>query len=147
MSGTVLAGCLIALAKLAMQLAVARNHEPLFERALGRIGLKVGHQHRRRRRQIVRVDDLQQMLGESRELVVHLELHPPRQEAETLQQPLDVGISALEPLQPQPPGDLRELAGEFPAQLAQVLEFSVVVFEQTGIHQCSLVRLASSTLT
>ena len=87
------------------------------------------------------------MLGEARELGVHLELHPRGQEAEPFQQALDIRIRALETFQPQPARDLGKFPGEFSAHFAQVLQFPVVVFEQPGIHQRPLARLDSSTLT
>jgi len=75
------------------------------------------------------------VLREARELGVDLEVDARRHEREALEQPLDVRIGALERLQPQPARDLRELARELGAHLADVVELAVVVLEQPRIHQ------------
>ena len=54
---------------------------------------------------------------------------------EPLQQALDVRIGALEGLEPQAAGDLRELARELAAQLADVVQLLAVVLEKARIHQ------------
>ena len=82
--------------------------------------------HRRHRRQEVRVERLEQVRDESRELGVELELHARRQEGETLEQALDVRVGDLEPLHAQARRDLRELLRELGAHLAQVTQFLVV---------------------
>ena len=77
-----------------------------------RLGCIWTSDHRRRRRQIVGIDHLQQVLGEPREFGVDLQLDARRQKGESFQQSLDVRIGALEGLQPQPAGDLGKVAGE-----------------------------------
>ena len=67
----------------------------------------------------MRIDVLEQVLGEARELRVDLELDPRRQESEPLQQPLHVGIGALEAVEAEAAGDLGELLRELGAHLAQ----------------------------
>ena len=111
-------------------------------------GLKLRDQHRRGRREVVRVDDLEQRLGEARELRLHLELNAGREEGDPFEQPLDVRIRHLEAGHPQPGGDLRELLGELGTHLAQVLQFSVVVPEQARVHYFTReeTRSAISTL-
>ena len=87
-----------------------------------------------RGREVVRVDDLEQPLGEARELGVELELHARAEERGAFEQPLDVGIGDLDALHPQAAGDLGELLGELGSQLAEVAELAVVVVEETRIH-------------
>jgi hypothetical protein len=58
----------------------------------------------------VRIQHVEQRVGDLRQLVVELLADPRRQEGEALQQPLDVGILALVGLQMEPGGDLGILA-------------------------------------
>ena len=90
-------------------------------------GCELRDQHRRRRRQVVRVDDLEQRLREARELGVELELHARGQKADALEQPLDVRIGDLEAAHAEPRGDLGKLLRELGAHLAQMLQLEVVV--------------------
>lgn len=80
------------------------------------------------------IDHLQQVLRKGRELGVDLQLDPGRQIGETFEQPLDIGIGTLEAAQAQAPGDLRKFRGELPADLADMLQLAVVVFEMSGVH-------------
>src|SRR5690606_12433642 len=67
-------------------------------------------------------------------LRVELELDARRQERETFEQPLDVGIGDLEAFHAEPAGDLRKLARELRAHLADVLQLAVVVAQETRVH-------------
>ena len=111
------------------------------------VRLKLRHQHGRRRREVVRVDDLEQRLGEARELGVDLQLHPRRHEAGAFEQPLHVRVGHLEAAHAEPGGDLRELLGELAAHLAKMLKLEVVVVEETGIHYATRVGARSATST
>ena len=85
----------------------------------------------------MRIDDLEQRLGEARKLGVELELHARRQKPDAFEQPLDVGIGDLQPVHAEPGGDLRKLLGELGAHLAQMLQLEVVVLEQARIHHAT----------
>ena len=82
----------------------------------------------------MRVDHLQQVLGEHRVLRVELQLHARGKKSEALQQPLDVRVGALETFQPESPGDLGIFARKLAAHLADVLQLAVVVAQQARIH-------------
>ena len=77
--GLVAAGRLFALADAAEEHGAAGNERPLGERAFVVIGFEMHDGHRRRGGNIMRVDDLQQVLREFRVLGVELELDPGRQ--------------------------------------------------------------------
>jgi hypothetical protein len=79
------------------------------------------HGHRGNRRQVVRIDHFQQVLGEHRILRVELELHACGEKRETFQQPFDVRVRALEAFHAEPAGDLRVRSRELRAHLAHVL--------------------------
>ncbi|MPM83396.1 hypothetical protein SDC9_130460 [bioreactor metagenome] len=93
--------------------------------------------HGGRGREIVRVDQLQQTLRETRKLRVHLELNAPRQQGETFQQPLHIRVGHLQALHAQTAGDLGMFLRKLLAQFADVGQFAVVIVEQTRVHQLS----------
>jgi hypothetical protein len=93
--------------------------------------LQLRHHHRRRGRQVVRVDDLEQPFGEARKFGVQLELHPGGQEREAFQQAFDIGVADLDAIHAQAGRDLRELLRELGTHLTQVLQFLVVVAKQS----------------
>ena len=70
------------------------------------------HEHRRRRREIVGIDDLEKRLREPRELGVELQLHAGGEKRGAFEQPLHVRIGNLEPAHAEARGNL----GELPAQ-------------------------------
>jgi hypothetical protein len=82
----------------------------------------------------VRIDHLQQVLGEGGKLGVDLELDSGGQEGKAFQQTLHIGVCALEGLQPKARGDLGHLLGEFAPHLAHEAQLAVVVIEQAWIH-------------
>ena len=132
--GPVVARSLLAPPQQAAHHRPARDAHPRGQRPLVQAGLHLHHRHRGDGRQVVRVDQLEQVLGEAGELRIDLQLHPRGQKGEPLQQSLHVGVGALERLQPQSPRDLGKLAGELPAHLPQVLELAVVVVKQPRVH-------------
>ena len=125
----------IVAAEQAAHRAASRNG-PLAggERGLLRIRLQLRNHHRWRRREIVRVDDLEQRLREPRKLCLELQLDARRHEAEAFEQPLDVGIGDLQAAHAKPGGNLRKLLGELGAHLAQVLQLEVVMLQEPRIH-------------
>ena len=125
------------------QSRAARQPETRYQAGLVGIWLELGDSHRRRGSQVMRVDDFEQMLGKTRKLFVDLELNASRHEREALQKTLDVGVRTFQPLQSEASGDLREIPCELTAHLANVLKFTVVIFEQPWIHgHALLIRVA-----
>ncbi|MCY1431831.1 hypothetical protein D9M71_478080 [compost metagenome] len=98
--------------------------------ALGVVGLELHHGHGRQRRHVVRAYRVEQLLGEARELRLHLQLHPRREETETFEQALDVGVGHLAVLQPQASRGFGIAAGELRAHFEQVVQLAVVEFQQ-----------------
>ncbi len=95
----------------------------------------------------MRIDHLEQVLREARELGVDLELHACGEKREPLEEPFDIGIGTLEAVEPQASRDLRKLLRELPAHLAHVLQLAVVVVQNPWIHQPGLCRVLSATVT
>ena len=102
--------------------------------ALRRIELKLDDGLRRHGPEVVRVEHVQQRLGDFGELIVELAMHSAGQEREGFDQTLDVGIFAGIRLQQQTAGHLgiffRELAGH----LADELQLAFVVGQQFVDH-------------
>ena len=84
--------------------------------------------------EIVRVEHVQQRLGDFGELIVELAMHSTGQEREGFDQTLDVGILAGIRLQQQPAGHLGILFREFPGHLADELQLAFVVGQQFVDH-------------
>src|SRR5690606_234651 len=143
---SVLAGRLLTAAQVRAERGAARHPNAVRERPLAPVRTQLHDGHRRRRGEVVRIQHREQALGEARELAVDLELHACGQEREALEEPLHVRIRALEPIEPEPARDLRILARELAAELAQVLELAPVVREQAFVHQ-SLSPPASEIIT
>ncbi|MND81255.1 hypothetical protein D3C80_730420 [compost metagenome] len=133
-------------AKGGAQHAATGQGETSTERTFVRIGLHLHHGHRRRRCQVVRVGDLQQVVGEGRVLGIELELYPCGQVGKTFEQTLDIGVGAVNAGQGQTPGDLRVFPGEFCRAFTDVLQFLVVQLEQARVHG-RLRRSAGATRT
>ncbi len=127
MRGAEFAGGALAGADQAAQRALPRHDDACCQPAVFQIRLQLHHRHRRQRRQIMRVDHLQQVLGEHRVLRVQLELHARGQKREAFQQPLDIGVGAFERVQAKPAGDLGILARKLRAHVAHVLQLAGVV--------------------
>ena len=124
---------LLARAEPAHQARVAIDPVAVGEVAGARIGLERDHDHRRRGRQIVGVDHLEQMAREARELVVELALDARREKREPFHQALDVGIAAAVAIERQPAADLLVLLRELPGDVAQMPQL-VVVIPERGRH-------------
>lgn len=63
----------------------------------------------------MRVDHLQQVLGERRKLVLDLELDACGEECEPLQQTFHIGVCAFKAGQSQTAGNFRKFGGKFTA--------------------------------
>jgi len=140
--GSVLARGLLAVPYVGPQNATAGYPEAFGQDSLAIARMELDDRHRGGRSQVVRVDHRQQVLGEAREFRVDLQLHARSQEGEAFEQALHVGIGTLERLEPQPPGDLRELARELSPELAQILQLAVIVGEKPVVHQSVRARFA-----
>lgn len=131
MGGPVFARRLLVLAEQAAQRCAAGDADPIVQAALRQVRMDLHHAHGRNRRQVVRVNHVQERLGETRILRIHLELDPGRHVGESFKQPLDVGVRALEFLdeafQTQAAGDLGEGARELAAHLGQVPQLPLVI--------------------
>ncbi len=103
---------------------VAGGHLPL--RLVER---ELHDRHRRHRREVVRVEDVEQRLGDFGELVVDLQVDATGEKRERFDHALDVRILALVVLEQQPPGDLRVLVGELRPHLPKKAELALVVIE------------------
>lgn len=118
--------------------AAARHLGAGRERGIVEVGLHLRDQHGRRRREVARVDELQQVLRELRVFRILLVVHARGEEGEALEQPLDVGVDAFaaghRAVQREPGGDLRMLARELRRGVADVQQLLPVVAEKSGIH-------------
>ena len=120
---------------LSAQRGAPRHREAGGQRAFRHGGRHLDDRHGRRRREIVRIDALEEMLGEARKLGVELEAHPGGEEAEPFQEPLDVRIGHLGRVERQARGDLGERGGELRSHLPHVRELLAVVPQHPGVHQ------------
>ena len=83
----------------------------------------------------MRVDDVEEGLGDLREIVVDLEVHAGGEKGEALEQALDVRILALVGLELQPRGDLGIPPGELRAHTAEERQLTLVVVQQIVTHR------------
>ena len=130
MGGAEFAIGLVLGAEQAAQLGAGGQCDALRNAAQAGLGAELHHRHRRRGRQVVWIDHLQQRLREGRKLRLQLELDARGEQREALEQPFDIGIGDIEASQIQTRGNLRELAREFPAGLAHKRQLGFVVVEQ-----------------
>ena len=112
----------------------ARHNKAFAQVAAAAVGLNFSDRHRRRRRQIIWRNHLQQTLGEARKLRVHFHLHAGGQEGETFHQALNVRVRHFDAAHAEPPRHFRVALGELCAHLAQIGQFTVVIFEQFAFH-------------
>ena len=82
----------------------------------------------------MRIEDVEQRLGQFRQIVVELAPDPCSQEGEGFDQPGDVRILDRILAQPQPAGDLRVRLRELRGKPADVIQFPVVVWEKIVNH-------------
>ena len=95
----------------------------------------------------MRIEHLEQRLGDLRELVVDLEVDARREKRERLDQPLDVRILALAALEQQPAGDLRVLLGELRRHPADERQLAFVVGEQLVPHHYDVLHFVLERLS
>ena len=133
--GTELTRRLLAARHLSPQHGAARDRESAGQRGLVHRGKELGDHHRRGRGEIMRIGDLQQVLGEPRELGVELQANSRAEEADAFEQSLGVRVRDLGGVERQPRGDLRKLPRELRPHLPHVRELLVVIPEHARVHQ------------
>src|SRR6267142_3903347 len=124
----------IELAETRIKIGTARYRSALAERRIAKHGVRFDEHHRRRRREIVRNELFQQILGEFGEFKIELELHPSRKESGSLQQPPDQRIDAVLQNATQALRNSGILLGELARMLVEQLKFGVVEIEKFPIH-------------
>ncbi|KPW78793.1 Marine sediment meta DNA [Pseudomonas syringae pv. coriandricola] len=135
MRASILTGCLRVATQCGTHHAVAGQGKAAAQRTLVRVRLQLHDGHRGCGRQVVRIGDFQQVMGEGRVFGVQFELYASGQVSEPFQQALDIRICAIEARQGQTPGDFRVFPGELGGAFADVLQFLVVQPQQAGIHE------------
>ncbi|MDR8727112.1 hypothetical protein FEQ05_03445 [Burkholderia pseudomultivorans] len=133
------AGRALAVGNLRGERGAAREAVAIDEAAFGLSGVQASDRDRRGRRDVVRVDDLEQPFREARKLRIELDLHARGHEAERFDQALDIRVRHFAGLHAEPPCDLRMRMRELGGELAHVNEFLVVVVEQSRVHRRGLV--------
>src|SRR6185369_1259413 len=125
--------------------AATRQDVALDEIRIGRVDGEARDHHRRHWSEEVRVRRLEQMRDQPRMLGLDLELDARGEEREALEKTLDVRVADLDALDAQSRRDLRELARELGADLAQVGELVAVEAKQPRVHRVRS-RAASARL-
>ena len=82
----------------------------------------------------MRENCFEEVLGEIRKFRIEFQVDARCQKRKAFEEPLDVGVRAVDAFDAQPGRDLRELPGEIGAGLPQVLKFPVVVRKESWIH-------------
>jgi hypothetical protein len=134
MRGAELAARVLATRQLGLQRTAARHRVALDQVRVGRVDAEACDQHRRHRRQEVRVDRFEQVGDQPRLLGIELQLHAGGQGREAFEQPLDIRIGDLGPFHAEPRRDLRKLARELGAHLLQVGQLVGVEAEEAWVH-------------
>src|SRR4051812_17912826 len=91
------------------------------------IHLELHHHERRQRSHVLRIENVEQRLGDLWQIVGDAQLQPSGEEREAFEQALDVRIFAASRLELQPPRDLRISLGELGAQASQIGQLALVV--------------------
>ena len=104
---------------LGVQVAAALDLVAVWQVAALGVHLEFNNRHRGNRRQVVRIQRLEQRLGQLGKFIVQLEPNPGREKGKSLDQPLHVRIEQRARLliQQQSLGDFRTVAGELGAEL------------------------------
>ncbi len=134
MGAAELAGRAVGGPALGVHRAASRNGIALLQAAFRQRGDELCDRTGRHRRQEGRIDHFHQVLGEIRVARIELELHARREKRDGFDQSLDVRVSAIETVHPEPCCDARIGFGKLRTHAAQVLELPVVILEESGIH-------------
>src|SRR5258708_29727440 len=124
----------IELTETRIKIGTARYRGALAERRIAEHGVRLDEHHRRRRREIVRNELFQQILGELGEFVFELELHPRGKEGGSFQQPPDQRIDTVLQNAAQAFRNSRIFLGELARMLVEQLKFGVVEIEKFPVH-------------
>src|SRR6266704_1792842 len=124
----------IELTETRVKIGTARYRSALAERRIAKHGGRLDEHHRRRRREIVRNQLFQQILGEFGEFVFELELHPCGKKSGSFQQPTDQRIDAVLQNATQALRNSRIFFGELARMLVEQLKFGVVEIEKFPVH-------------
>src|SRR5882672_5008489 len=124
----------IELTETRVKIGAARDRTALAQRRVAKYRLRLDDHHRRRRREIMRDELFQQILGEFGEFVFELELHPCCKESGSFQQPPDQRIDAVLQNAAQALRNSRILLGELARLLVEQLKLRVVEIEKFPIH-------------
>ena len=114
---------------------VARD--PIARRQLSLLGveLELDQRHGGQRPDVMRIDDVEEGLGDLREIVVDLEMDARGEKREPLEQPLDVGILALVGLELEARRHLGIPPGELRAHAPEKRQLALVVVQQIVTHR------------
>ena len=134
MGAAELAGRAVGAPALGVHRAASRHGVALLQAAFRERGDQLCDRTGRHRRQEGRIDHFHEVLGEIRVARIELELHARREKRDGFDQALDVRVGAIQTVHPEPCRDARIGFGKLRAHAAQVLEFPVVILEETGIH-------------
>jgi len=120
--------------ELALHGAAAGDGEARRQRWFVEVGRELRDQHRRRRREVVRIDRLEQGLREPGKFSIQFEVDPRGQESHAFDQAFDIRVGDFDAGHAQPGGNLRELLGELCAHLVEVLQLEIVVLQESRVH-------------
>ena len=116
---------------------MCRDRKARRQLPLHRIHVELDDGHRGHRRQVMGIQDAQQSIRDFGKLILQLQADPGRQERERFDHALDVGIFRLAglPIQIQPIGNLRPVAGKLRSQAANVVQLVLILnFERIARH-------------
>ena len=99
------------------------------------LAVELHHHAGRHGRQVVRVEQAEQRVGEFGEFVVEPVMHAAGEEGHAFQQAGDVRVVDRIGRKPQTAGDLRMGIGEFRGQPFDGVEFAIVVGQEGVRHQ------------
>ena len=83
----------------------------------------------------MRVENIQKRLGDLGEIIVDLVPDAGGEQGKRLDQPIDVRVRALVLVESEAAGNLRMIAGELGAELADEAQLALVIGEQLVRHQ------------
>lgn len=82
----------------------------------------------------MRKNNVEQMTGEGWVLQLQFELNTRRQKGRAFEKTFDIGVEDLEPVHPEPRGDLWIALGELGPHLAEKGQFRFIMLQQSGIQ-------------
>ena len=110
-----------------MQLAAAGDGEALRQLRPHGVHFKLHNGHGGDGRQIVRIEDVKQRLGQFRKFIIKFVMNARRQKGEPFDEAFDVGIGAAVRFELQAAGGGRIFLGKVLSKLANELQFALIV--------------------